>query len=511
MSVKTVNLLSEPNSLFNAEINDWIPVNASTVRSGTEIYQPTKDRNDDVSLAYFALGINAINHSTSFGSSINLQDIDTVYNGKYLQLHMMVYSQSTVTVDCNIVLDETISVDNDPPIWRLTDVVGGKWSVVRSPVIQIPNDENTHNVSFIINTFGGSDYPLFISIPGLISVNTLFDNQFVANTLEAMPNFYFDHDADDGVATNNKSPLFATRRFLDLGLSGANEALLLYLSYIRFAKEDGYDPSNPLMPLQFKSAIINPSAADSSTIQWLAQFAGRNIVDANDIFASRLNFPQTNAAIDAGVTLTENSATGISLTREAGVVSTNSASIFQSFYSGTGVVRVQSLSEADATFEGIFILQNNGDETKLYWDDDEYDAISTSTVTITEVSYTSIESYAANRLQFSQYQVDSRNFGLNAGTITALVETIKELLSGDKEVVLTYENRWIINVQTRINETPTYLLTSNQFNVLESVVTPIIPVGYAINFSLLPSSGGERMSLDQDPEGRMNLYALGNP
>ena len=84
-------------------------------------------------------------------------------------------------------------------------------------------------------------------------------------------------------------------------------------------------------------------------------------------------------------------------------------------------------------------------------------------------------------------------------------------MSGEKEIVLSYENRWIINVKTRVNETPTYLLTSDQFSVLESVVTPIIPVGYAIDFSLLPSSGGERMSLDQDPEGRLNLYALGNP
>lgn len=511
MSVRTINLIDNNNALFNTESNDWTPINASTIRSGTEIYQPTKDRNDDVSLAYFALGINPINHANSFGAVLNIANLDQSYNGKYIQAHAMVYSRSTETIDCNLQVDTNLSIDVDPPISRLNTIVGGKWSIIRSRAILVPEDDNTHSVSFILNSFGGSENPLFMSIPAIICIDRLFDNQFVSNTVISMPNFYLDHDTDDGSLSQNKTSLFAIRRFLDIGLADANEALLIYLSYIRFAKEDGFDPSNPLMPLTLRSALVDPLQADASTIQWLAQFAGRNIVDAKDIFASRLNFPQTNALIDANVALTENAAVAISVTRESGVVSTNSSSVFLPFYSGTGVVRVQASSGSDATFEGIFILRSNGDTTKLYWDDDEYDATSASTLTITEVSYPSIEKYAANRLDFSRYQVDSKNYGLSSGTITSLVNTIKELLSGEKEVVLSYENRWIINVKTRVNETPTYLLTSDQFSVLESVVTPIIPVGYAINFSLLPSSGGERMSLDQDPEGRLNLYALGNP
>jgi hypothetical protein len=511
MTTRTINLIPEKNSLFNSNTNDWLPINASTVRSGTEIYQPTKDRNDDVSLAYFALGVNPIDHLNKFGATLSLDTFGTTQNGNYLQAHMMVYSQSTVTVDCRLVLDSTATIDIDPPIWRLSDIVGGKWSIVRSNPIFIPEDSEDHSVSFILNTIDGSEFPLFISIPSVISINALFDNQFVTNTLGAMPNFYYDHDYDDSDITNTQSSTYLLRRYLDLGLSDANEALLLYLDFIRFSKEDAFDPSNALMPNTKRGTLTDPLAADSNTIQWLSQFAGRNIVNARDIFASRFNFPQSDLEIDSGVTFTENVITGVSITREAGVVSTNTASIDQSFYLGTGVVRVQAESESDATFNGIFILRNEGDTTKLYWDDDEYDAVSASTVTITEVSYASVEKYASNRLQFSQYQVDSRNFGLNSGTITALVATIKELLSGDKEVVLTYENRWIINVKTRINETPTYLLSTNQFDVLESVVTPIIPVGYAINFSQLPPSGGERLSLDSDPEGRLNLYALGNP
>jgi hypothetical protein len=511
MTTRTVNLIPERNYLFNEESNDWVPVNASIVRSGTEIFQPTKDRNDDVSLAYFALGINPVDHSLKFGATLGTESFGQTQNGNWIQAHMMVYSQSTITVDFQLVLDSSVTVDLDPPIWRLSDVTGGKWGIVRSNAVFIPDDGDEHEVSFVINTITGSEYPLFISIPALISINALFANQFVTNVINGMPGIYYDNDFDDNDVTNTESAAYILRRYLDLGLADANEALLLYLEFIRLSKEDGFDPSNPLMPNTKRSSLIDPLAANADTVQWLSQFAGRNIVNARDIFASKLNFPQSDEAIALGITLNENVSASTSATREAGIVATGTVANAESFYSGTGVVRVKSNSEIDATFDGIFILRNGVDATKLYWDDDEYDSVSSSIVTISEVSYASIEEYAANRLQFSRYQVASRNYGLNSGTITSLVDTIRELLSGEKELVLSYDNQWTIHVQTRINETPTYLLSANQFDVLESVVTPIIPVGHAISFSQLPSSGGERMSLDADPEGRLNLYALGNP
>ncbi|HBZ17933.1 MAG TPA: hypothetical protein DEO41_00905, partial [Betaproteobacteria bacterium] len=109
MSVKTTNLIGNNNALFNTESNDWESINASTIRSGTEIYQPTKDRNDDVSLAYFALGINPVNHANSFGAVLNITNLDQSYNGKYIQAHAMVYSRSTETIDCNLQVDTNLS------------------------------------------------------------------------------------------------------------------------------------------------------------------------------------------------------------------------------------------------------------------------------------------------------------------------------------------------------------------------------------------------------------------
>jgi hypothetical protein len=235
------------------------------------------------------------------------------------------------------------------------------------------------------------------------------------------------------------------------------------------------------------------------------------LVDTKDSFASRFNFPQTNFEIETNLTFTDNSISGITVTREAGTVYTNTASVDSAFFSGTGVIRVQSVDSNDQTFDGIFILKDVSDISKLTWTQDEYDATSASTVIITEVSSNSVAQYAANRHSFNQYQVNSRHFGIGSGTISALTNAIKELLSGDKEVQISYDDQWVIGVQTKLNETPTYLLSTTDFNVLESIITPIIPAGHVATFSTLPSSGGERLALDQDPEGRLNLYALGNP
>jgi hypothetical protein len=511
MSSATFNLISARNNIFNETSNDWVGLNSTLLRSGTKIYQPTLNRNSDVSLAYFAISVHPVDNTQKFGTRLSLNSLGSTYNNTWVQAHMAVFCQSTITVDCNIVIDGVASIDNDPPLSRRTDIVGGKWTIIRSPQLKLPDDTSTHSVDIIINSVDTTTSPIYVSIPALIPINQLFKNQVVYNTLRAMPQFYWEHDQEDGDPSKTDGPAFLLRRFLDLGLSEANEALLLYLQYIRFSKEDGFDPDNALMPVTKRSSLVDPLAADEATIKWLAQFAGRQLVDSRDIFASRLNFPQDDATIDLNIDYTATALSGVTLTREAGTVVTNTASIDTAFYSGTGVVRVKSDSSTDQTFDGIFILKDITDSTKLTWTQDEYDATSASTVTISEITYDSITKYATNRHAFNQYQVDSRHFGISSGTITSLNATVQELLSGTKELALSYDEQWVIGIQTRMDETPTYLLSTNEFSVLDSIITPIIPAGHIADYSMFPSDGGSRLALDEDPEGRLNLYALGNP
>lgn len=511
MSDVTFNFISQRNSIFNELSNDWVGLNAVTARSGTKIYNPTQNRNDDVNLAFYAIGINAIDHGQQFGARLSIGEIDATYNANKMQFHVAIYSESTIKVDCRLLIDDTPIIDTNPDVERLFDVVGGQWTIVRSYIEQLPDDSNPHTIDVIINTFSGSEHPIYVAIPGVISINQLFKNEFVLNVLASMPDFYYEHNIEDNSLTSVKSSAYLLERFMDLGLSAANAVLLLFLSYTRFGKEDGFDPQNPLMPVNLRSALVDPLGANETTIKWLAQFAGRPIVDARDIFASRLNFPQDDATIDENITFTENEISGVTITREAGYVYTNTASIDSSFYNGTGVIRVKADSPSDTTFDGIFILSDNADLTKLNWSQDEYDAVSSSTVTISEVSYDSVTKYASNRHSFNQYQVDSRNFGISSGTVSSLETTLNELLSGTKTYSLSYTEKWVVAIQTKLDETPTYLLSSNQFDVLDSLLSPVIPAGYIASYSQFPNEGGTRITLDEDPEGRLNLYALGNP
>jgi hypothetical protein len=511
MSAKTVNLIPNRNSLYSDTSNDWAGLNATTLRSGIKIFSPTKDKNDQVDLAYYALQISPVTHGNDFGTYLPSLSISAENSQKWIQVQFMVYSEQTFTADLRLDFDEVNAIDVVPPIERLRDVLARTWTVIRTEPIQVPETSVDITASVIFNTFGPINTHVYIAIPSVIVINKLYDNRFVHLVVQQMPDFYMDQVEVNVGLSSVGGAVAATKRFLDVGLNEANAGLELYLSYFKFDKENGFDPTNPIMPLTHRSALVDAQSADENTRKWLVQFSGRSLTTIGDYCGSIFGFPQTVPLIDANITYTGVQTTSASLSRTDGLVSTNVFALAPEFYEGTGVVMVRSNTNNFSSFNGIYILSKEGDTSKLWWYQDVPDDVSADVYTIKELDFESVKKYSFDRASFEKYQISTGNYGLNSGTLKAIEDTVKTLLTGTKTIVADYDTKWQINIQTKVSETPTFYLTDNPYSVLEEVIKPILPVGYSVAFSLLAFDNGETITLDAEPAGRLNLYSLGYP
>jgi hypothetical protein len=509
MSAKTVNLISNRNSLYSDTSNDWVGLNATTARSGIKIFSPTKNKNDQVDLAYYALQIAPITHGNDFGAYLPLLTIGSEYSEKWLQVQFMVYSDQTFTADLRLDFDEVNSIDLSPSLDRLRDIQARTWTVIRTVPVQVPVITSDITVSLVFNTYGSIDSQIYIAIPSVININKLYDNRFVHLTVQQMPDLYMDQVEINVGLSSVGGAVAATKRFLDVGLIEANAGLDLYLSYFKFDKEDGFDPTNPIMPIQHRSSLVDAEAADEQTRKWLVQFSGRSLTTIGDYCGSALGFPQSISAIDSNITYTGNQLTGVTLYRTDGLVETSTSGSASIFYDGTGVVMVRSTTDNLSPFNGIYILSKEGNTSKLFWNQDKSDDTAAGVFTIKEVDLESVSKYSFDRAQFEKYQIYTGNYGLNSGTLKSIEDTIKQFLTGTKHIVSDYETKWKISIQTKVEETPTFYLTDSPYSVLKEVVTPILPAGYSVSFSLLPFESGTVLTLDADPAGRLNLYSLG--
>ena len=286
-------------------------------------------------------------------------------------------------------------------------------------------------------------------------------------------------------------PTYPMFRLLEVGLTWAGYAFALQEHFIYRDNETGYDPNNN----DTKSGLVDPDATDDQYIQWLASITGTKLLGEEASTTPWSNLPTTWGSWMTEIDPADN--TPISLTsiqRTSGVVTATATAALPAWVLAGAFITVDDGSTYNGTsgFQGVFeIVSVNGGLNQFTWNDAGSDnTISPATgfaATLVDTEWTEIERYdisAGNLEEYWRFQIKTGYNSHKAGTLEALEESVKWILTGTKSVTITQHylgDAWKIQIQTLQSETPNGALepTDNQSVLTASKLAK--PIGYKVS------------------------------
>lgn len=149
-----------------------------------------------------------------------------------------------------------------------------KWHLLRANPVQIPDDGEQYSIGFTFNVSylnPAAPGEVNISRPTAYLTMAVADNFFLQDVTERMPALFLEKDF--AFYETNKVT-FPLMRLLDVCTNSASEILAKY-DAIRYAdRSEFFDPAD----FATYSTLVAPVVADTSTLEWLAQFRGRGLV-----------------------------------------------------------------------------------------------------------------------------------------------------------------------------------------------------------------------------------------
>lgn len=151
---------------------------------------------------------------------------------------------------------------------------GPKWHLIRAIPVEIPDDGKQYSIGFHITV--DYDSPLAvgdlnISRPTIIRTHAILDNLMVVTCGRVIPNAFL---AQDNADFSKYEVTYPMLRLIDISTTTANDIFLKHddIEYIDIS--EGFSPAE----LSSYSTLVNPTLADSATLEWLAQFRGRSLL-----------------------------------------------------------------------------------------------------------------------------------------------------------------------------------------------------------------------------------------
>lgn len=214
--------------------------------------------------------------STTDPITISLSDIPLLQsdNGRRFSFNCLFKPSNTVTINAQLYYDD----DTSPTAFSNT-LYGGRYNAIRSNNIELPVDSSTHTVSIVIEIYNhNSGEPIYFTSPNLIDDQLYYDNIFVSEARNYMPDFYWNMDAVE------QNPVAPFHKFIDAMTTVAGETREKYLEIFPFEKSEiDYLSQETIKYAQ--STLVNPVFAENEYLDWLGQFVGakvkKNLIDGN--------------------------------------------------------------------------------------------------------------------------------------------------------------------------------------------------------------------------------------
>lgn len=149
-----------------------------------------------------------------------------------------------------------------------------RWHIVRAVPVQIPDDASHYSISVEITvTYEDAVSPgvMNISRPTAIRTNAMFESIFLSEAASFIPDVFLGKDFAN--FTENE-PTYPLMRLLDVMTNSSNDVYLKHNSIEYLDVSEGFSP----LSLGTFSTLIEPALANGQTLEWLAQFRGKNLV-----------------------------------------------------------------------------------------------------------------------------------------------------------------------------------------------------------------------------------------
>lgn len=466
------NRLPESDSLFTTNTGSW------SVTAGSATVSVDFQNKPFVFGQHNALKISPSNSSDV---TITVDQIQTEQTDAkdYMSFHCFALSSVNVATTIEISRNSTAATSN------LVSIRGGKWGIIRATPAELPYSTIPYQIQTSITFSNHNGNPIYLFYPVIYAEYQLRRNIFVEATIPLIPEVFKRVDSQQSYPTY---PMF---RMLDVGLTWAGYAFALQEHFIYRDNETGYDENND----NTKSGLVNPDVVDDRYIPWLASITGTKLIGEEASTTPWANLPTIWSAWMSEIDPADNASFLLtSIQRTSDVVTATAVSALPAWVIAGALVSVDdgSVYNGSSGFQGIFeIVSVNGGLNQFTYNDPGADATINPTADfrarLVDTEWTEIERYdisASGLEDYWRFQIKTGYNGQNAGTTTAIEESVKWVLSGTKTVQITKHHTgdpWKIQIQTLEAETPNGAAEPTDNPVVLRAISLAKPLGYKVN------------------------------
>ena len=442
---RSVNLIDEPSSTFFRGKGNW------TVENGV-VYL---ERNDVISPNYATLAVTPVDENLPVTFRYQNIYIDQAYAFDSVQFHCRVKCLIGSAVDI------TLTNTNSDVVERSERTGFNRWDICRSQTFDVPDIGQNLFIDIQVDVRQHAGNVVKFTAPFMCISGNIFRDLFVLESFMNFPTVIREaeigHEADHGL------PDFPLSRMMELPGGYAGDVVDLFYDFQYLTPgEGGADASDPTLSTRDKetlSQFVEPVVAKRKILPWLSQFVGVYLDNPTTGKTPWENIPPVWKPIETEIDPLENlvyTPTGLSRTSNVVTATIGTHSVVAGNW-----VTVEGATSIGTSFNGTFEV-TSVDISTISWSQTGNDESASyeGTVTVLDTEWIELENYnptISGLDEYLRWQVKYAYTGMNAGTYSAIVNTVKRVLIGNKTVTVIYAwegNPWQVLIRTKTSESP---------------------------------------------------------
>lgn len=200
--------------------------------------------------------------------TLTLADVPLKFDefAKTLSFNARAKSRLGLDVSVHLYVDDE-SEENEPHSQSFS---GGLYNAIQSNRATIPADLDEHTVTIVIKFNNHYGNTIFFTAPHLIDDFAIFNNWFVQEMNQFIPDFYLDLEA------SRAQPSYPFYRLIDILTSSADDSRKELDAIFEFESEEVSSQDDKSL-YWGQSSLTSPSRVRPEYVPWLSQFTGREI------------------------------------------------------------------------------------------------------------------------------------------------------------------------------------------------------------------------------------------
>lgn len=261
----TVNILSKNQALLS-KTDSGPPIRVSEYQSGWT----TANAQYEVSSSNFIVDTRyvLIIYPESTGTiTLTLPNIQLTRreNGRVLSANLRIKSNSSFNTESQLFIDDDNDVDG-----FYQSFSSGRYNALQTNRVVVPDDEEIHTATISVKITNHNSSNIFVTLPHLIHDLAFYENGFVGQIRNFLPDFYWELDSEA------EAPTYPFFRLIDV-LTSAAGAVLFERIHMEGVDKSRFETPEIQTETWGQSSLTSVPAVREEYIPWLAQFTGERM------------------------------------------------------------------------------------------------------------------------------------------------------------------------------------------------------------------------------------------